>query len=79
VAYLAATSGLPIVPVRITGIEYMSGYDFWWRQRKLVVTFGELVYFRDLSEEVSTDPDKNSCEQAAVSLMQKIVVLVSCD
>lgn len=77
VAYLAATSGLPIVPVRITGIEYMKSNDFWARRRKLVVTFGEPVYFRDLSEEVSTDPDKNSCEQASVSLMQKIVDLDS--
>ncbi len=77
VAYLAATSGLPIVPVRITGIEYMSSDDFWGRQRKLVVTFGEPVYFRDLSEKISTDPDKNSCEEAAVSLMKKIVALDS--
>ena len=77
VAYLAATSGLPIVPVRITGIEYMKSNEFWKRKRKLQVTFGEPVYFSELSEVNSVNPNKNLCEQVAVSLMEKIVALDS--
>lgn len=77
VTYLAATSGLPIVPIRITGIEYMKDGEFWKRRRKLQVTFGEPVYFSELSEVNSTHPNKESCEQAAVLLMEKIVALDS--
>ncbi len=77
VAYLAGVSGLPIVPVRITGIEYMKDGDFWGRRRKLVVTFGEAVYFKELSGSDSTNPDRNLCEQTAVTLMERIVALNS--
>lgn len=75
VSYLAATSGLPIVPVRITGIEYMKGGEFWKRKRKLQVTFGEPVYFNELSGEDNQNPDEDKCEKAAVSLMEKIAAL----
>jgi 1-acyl-sn-glycerol-3-phosphate acyltransferase len=74
---LAATSGLPIVPVRITGIEYMKGGEFWKRKRKLQVTFGEPVYFKDLAGIGNTNPEKDECEQTAILLMEKIVALDS--
>jgi 1-acyl-sn-glycerol-3-phosphate acyltransferase len=77
VSYLAAASGLPIVPVRITGIEYMKDGDFLRRRRKLQLTFGEPVYFSELSGIDSSNPDKDLCEKAAVSLMKKIVALDS--
>ena len=77
VSYLAAISGLPIVPVRVTGIEYMKDGDFWKRRRNLQVTFGEPVYFSELSGVDSTNPDKDLCERTAVSLMEKIVALDS--
>lgn len=77
VAYLAGVSGLPIVPVRITGIEYMKGSEFWKRKRKLQVTFGEPVYFKDLTGIGNTNPEKNECEQTAVLLMEKIIALDS--
>jgi len=77
VAYLAESSGLPIVPVRITGIEYMKDGDFLKRRRKLRVTFGDPVYFSELSEVNSTNPNKDLCQQVAVSLMEKIVTLDS--
>lgn len=79
VAYLAATSSLPIVPVRITGIEYMKDGDFLKRRRKLRVTFGEPVLFKELSGKGSPNPnkDKDKYEQVAVSLMEKIVALDS--
>ncbi|MEY2664421.1 MAG: 1-acyl-sn-glycerol-3-phosphate acyltransferase, 1-acyl-sn-glycerol-3-phosphate acyltransferase [Candidatus Parcubacteria bacterium] len=77
VSYLAASSSLPIVPVRITGIEYMKRGEFWGRRRKLVVTFGETVYFKELSGSDSANPDRNLCEQTAVTLMEKIVALNS--
>ena len=79
VAYLAATSALPIIPVRITGIEYMKDGEFWGRRRKLQVTFGEPVYFNELSGETITNPDKDLYEKTAVSLMEKIVALDSGD
>lgn len=75
VSYLAATSGLPIIPIRITGIEYMKGGEFWKRERKLQVTFGEPVYFNEKSRSDGTDPDKDLCEKNAVSLMERIVKL----
>ena len=77
VSFLASTSGLPIVPVRVTGIEYMKDGDFWKRQRKLQVTFGEPVYFRELSGVDNANPDKDLCERTAVTLMEKIVALDS--
>ena len=77
VSYLAATSRLPIIPVRITGIEYMKSDDFWKRRRKLQVTFGEPIYFSELSGVDSTNPDRDLCERTAVSLMKKIVALDS--
>ncbi|PIP04181.1 MAG: hypothetical protein COX54_00590 [Candidatus Yonathbacteria bacterium CG23_combo_of_CG06-09_8_20_14_all_46_18] len=79
VSFLAATSGVPIVPVRITGIEYMKDDDFWNRRRKLRVTFGEPIYFSELSGKDNTNPDKNLCERTAVSLMERIVALDSSD
>ena len=79
VAFLAANSGLPIVPVRIAGIEHMKGDDFWKRRRKLRVSFGKPIYFKQLSKEGKSNPDKDVCEQAAVSLMEKIVKLDSSD
>ena len=75
VSYLSATSGLPIVPVRITGIEYMKDGDFLRRRRKLQVTFGEHVHFNELSGEDDPNPGKDLCEKTAVSLMKKIVAL----
>lgn len=77
VSYLAAISGLPIVPIRITGIEYMKDGEFWKRKRKLKVTFGEPVYFKELFGSGSTNPSKDLCEQTAVLLMEKIVALDS--
>lgn len=75
VSYLAATSGLPIIPVRITGIEHMKKSEFWMRKRKLKVTFGEPVYFEELSGVGATEPSRVLCEQAAASLMERIVAL----
>jgi 1-acyl-sn-glycerol-3-phosphate acyltransferase len=77
VAYLAATTSLPVVPVRITGIEYMKDGDFLKRRRKLRVTFGVPVYFKELSGDDNQSQDKDKYEQAAVSLMKKIIALDS--
>ncbi|MDP3989353.1 MAG: lysophospholipid acyltransferase family protein [bacterium] len=77
VSYLAATSNLPVVPVRISSIEYMKDGDFWKRKRKLQVTFGEPVYFKELSGSDSANPDKDLCERTAVSLMERIIALDS--
>lgn len=77
VSYLAAVSDLPIVPVHITGIEYMKGGELWKRKRKLQVTFGKPRYFKDLMETGSTNPEKDECEQTAVILMEKIIALDS--
>ena len=75
VTYLAAASRLPILPVRIIGIEQMKGAEFWKRRRKLRVTFGEPIYFNELSGNSHANPNKNVYEQAAASLMKKIVTL----
>lgn len=77
ISFLAAISKLPVVPIRITGIEYMKDGDFWKRQRKLRVTFGEPIYFNELSGTDDTNPDKKLCEQTAVTLMERIIALDS--
>lgn len=75
VSYLAIKSGLPVIPVRIIGIEHMNSSDFWGRQRKLQITFGEPIYFKELSGVGGTQLDKDLCERAAVSLMEEILKL----
>lgn len=75
VSYLAATSGVPIIPIRITGIERMKSSEIWRGQRKLRVTFGEPIYFNELSGEDTPNPNKDLCEATAISLMEKIITL----
>ena len=75
VSYLSAASGVPIVPVRVSGIEHMRGSDFWRRRRKLRVTFGKPLYFHDIAGKEHHAPSRELCEQTAAVLMEKIVRL----
>jgi 1-acyl-sn-glycerol-3-phosphate acyltransferase len=75
VAFLAATSNLPIIPVRITNSTDKTAGSFWQQRKKLQVTFGKPVYFNELSGVDSSNPDKDLCEQAAVTLMERVVRL----
>lgn len=78
VAYLAYKTKLPIIPVRITGLEHMSLRDFILRKRTLRVTFGAPIYFEDLAYESENglgDGTRNEYEKAAAALMKKIIAL----
>ncbi len=75
VSFLTAHSGLPILPVRIIGLERMSYADFFLRRRKAVIVFGPPLYFTDISEARESNPNWTECERAAVRLMRKIMSL----
>lgn len=49
VAYMAEATNLPIIPVRIEGIDRMTMSDFFMRKRKMKITFGKPFYLRDLN------------------------------
>jgi len=77
VTYLTKTSGLPIIPVRITGIEHMQKNDFFMRRRKLQVTFGKPLYSKNPSKKNKTALNKDQYEHEAVLLMKQIIALDS--
>lgn len=77
VTYLAHTTNLPILPVRITGIEGMTFGYFVRRKRKVRVTFGRPVYYAELAKRESDTVERNEYEIAAMHLMEIIVKLDS--
>ena len=77
-AYLAFKTGMPILPVRITGIANLTIKDFFLRKCTVHITFGQPLSFTDLIQHESTWPmqiDRNRFEQAASILMEHIVAL----
>ena len=77
VAFLGEKTSIPIIPVRITGIENMRLNDLFLRKRHLRVTFGKPVYFTELKADESNGFERSEYEAAATLLMQKIVKLDS--
>ncbi len=79
VAYLAAKTGLPIIPMHIKGINRQTSFkDYLKRRPKLTITFGEPIFAQDIFNEPSSSITKSSqraCETAARRVMKKIVKL----
>lgn len=78
-AYLAHQSGLPVIPIRITGIENMGNGDLLKRKRILRVTFGEPIYFKNVFKEGEIEHNKKTYEEFSVSILKKIISLDSGD
>lgn len=79
VAYMAAKTGLPIIPVRIQGVNRQTTFkDYLLRKPKLTITFGEPIYAEDIFTKPTkqiTSTSQKDCERAAVMVMKKIVEL----
>ena len=79
VAYMAAKTGLPIIPVHIQGVNQQTTLrDYLRRKPKLTIAFGKPIYAKEIFKEPLNSITKSShkeCERAAVVLMKKIVGL----
>jgi 1-acyl-sn-glycerol-3-phosphate acyltransferase len=77
VMYLAVATDLPILPVKIEGIDKMGMRDFFLKRRKMRVTFGEPVSWQELVETKADrlNYDRDDYEQAARLLMRRINAL----
>lgn len=75
VSYLAQATGLPILPIRIQGLEELTFKDYFGMKRKVKVTFGEPLYAKDIFDEVDNpivNENRNDYEKAASVVMSKI-------
>lgn len=79
VAYLAAKTGKPIIPVRIDGIDNKtSSREYLRRKPKLTITFGAPLTAEDIFKApvaAINEKSQKECEQAAVVVMKKIAQL----
>ena len=79
VAYLAAKTGLPIVPVHIKGVDRQTTFwDYLARKPKLTISFGEPIYAQDIFDvalQTINQKSKVACEKAAVKVMANIAKL----
>ena len=75
VGYLAHTTDLPIVPVKIQGLEDMTFLSLWTGKHKVVVTFGEPLQAKDIfmnTSFIQLTQDQNPYAEAAAVVMQKV-------
>lgn len=79
VTYMAAKTGVPIIPVHIQGVNRRTTLgDYLRRKPKLTITFGKPIYAQDIFDapiETINHKSKDACEKAAVKVMQKIAKL----
>lgn len=78
VSFLARETALPIMPIRIQGIERATFRDFVMRKRKLTVVFGTPLDSRGIfcnHEQVTLNNERNEYADAAETLMRKIAQL----
>jgi len=75
VAFLAAESELPIIPVRIKGLGPTKSQDFWHKKRKVQIIFGNPLNFSEIDQVNTVGSDKVRYEQAAQRLMEKVIKL----
>jgi len=75
VGYLAHRTNVPIVPVKIQGLEEMTFFSLWSGRHKVVVTFGEHVRSEDIflnSSFIELTKDQNPYAEAAARVMEKV-------
>lgn len=76
--FLSHTTGHPIVPVKIEGLERVTIGELYTGRRRIRVVFGEPVHAQDLLEtrEPVFDPGRrNDFDAGAISLMERIMQL----
>lgn len=75
VGYLAYATNLPILPIRIQGLEDMTFLSLWSGKHKVIVTFGEPLCASDIfinADFVQLTEEHNPHAEAAAVLMNKI-------
>lgn len=74
-SYLAYTTGLPILPMRIDGVgRDMKWQDYLTFKRRMTITYGKPLYAKDIFGKADK-PTHSVCEKAAVRLMREIAKL----
>ena len=48
IGYLSYATGVPVVPVKMTGLTDMSFFSVWSGRHKVIITFGKPIYKEDL-------------------------------
>ena len=79
VGYLIHATNLPIVPVRIQGLEDMTFLSVWTGKHKVIVPFGEPISTNDIfinADFVKLTQEQNPYADAAAAVMAKIDELV---
>ncbi|OGG50816.1 hypothetical protein A2704_06480 [Candidatus Kaiserbacteria bacterium RIFCSPHIGHO2_01_FULL_54_36b] len=74
-AYLAQATNLPILPVRIQGLEEMNFLSVWTGRHKVVVTFGEPLRAKDIFMNtgfVQLTQGQNPYIDAAATVMERV-------
>jgi 1-acyl-sn-glycerol-3-phosphate acyltransferase len=75
VGYLVRVTDLPIVPVKIDGLEGMSLLSVWTGKHEVTVTFGAPLYAKDVfmnTAFIQLTQDKNPYTDAAVAIMKSV-------
>ncbi len=75
IGYIAYATGIPVVPVKITGIENMTFASVWSGRHKAKVTFGKPIYKEELFPKGLTPiitPESNPFVDAAELIMKKV-------
>jgi len=75
IGYLAHATNLPILPIRIQGLEDMTLLSVWTGKHKVVVTFGEPLQAKDIfmnADFVKLTQGQNSYADAAAVVMEKV-------
>lgn len=75
IGYLAHATMLPILPIRIQGLEDMTFLSVWKGKHKVVVTFGEPVEAKDIfmnADFVKLTRGQNQYVEAATAVMARI-------
>ena len=79
VGYLAAKTGLPVLPIHIHGIHRKTTFwDCLLRRPKVTITIGEPLYADDMFAQSITSITANSqqeCQAAAAVLMERVMSL----
>lgn len=78
VSYLAYKTGLPVIPVRIDGVNDLKLVDCLKLKSRMTVTFGKPLYAKDIfgkNVKPKTMESHKACEKAAIAIMKKIARL----
>ena len=75
IGYLAYATNVPVVPVKMTGLEDMSFLSVWSGRHKVIITFGKPIYREELFPKRITPiitSESNPFVDAAEIIMQRL-------